>query len=118
MKALFGVIAFFLMIGMAWSADVNLKWEASAEATGYKIYKSTGFSIVDSQLVFTWDAGIDVNNVTEYTYVGVQETQFVIFKVSAYNAIGETINEWSGAFYNKLWMPPLSAQGLGVGDVS
>ena len=112
-KVFWFMVGFWLIfsVGMAQAADVNLKWEASPEATGYKIYKS-----LDNGA--TWDAGIDVGNVTEYIYTGVEETCLVLFRVGAYNASGEGVSFWSGAWYNKLWMPPLSAQGLGVGNVS
>ena len=105
------ITGLFLMVGVCQAADVNLKWEASVEATGYKIYKSLDNGV-------TWDAGIDVGNVTEYTVTGVEETGLVLFRVGAYNTSGEGVSYWSGAWYNKLWMPPLSAQGLGVGNVS
>jgi len=112
MKKILAVLAMVLMFtGTVFAADVQLKWEVAADATGYNIYKS-----LDNGA--TWDTGIDVGNVTEYIYTGVEETGLVLFKVSAYNAVGETVSDWSGAWYNKLWMPPLSAQGLGVGGVS
>ena len=110
-KVLALIAGILLLAGTVFAADVNLKWNASADATGYKIYKS-----IDNGATF--DAGIDVGNVTEYLYIGVEETCLVLFRVGAYNASGEGISYWSGAWYNKLWMPPLSAQGLGVGDVS
>jgi len=110
-KLLLAIVAFFFMCGMAFAADITLKWEVSTDATGYKIYKSLDLGV-------TWDAGLDVGNVTTHIYTGVEETGLVLFRVSAYNASGETISTWSGCWYNKIWQPPLSAQGLGVGDVS
>jgi len=110
-KVLLAMVAFFFMCGMAMAVDVNLKWAAAPNSTGYKIYKS-----LDNGA--TWDAGIDVGLVTEHIYLGVEETGLVLFRVGAYNAAGEAISYWSGAFYNYLWMPPLTARGLGVGDVS
>jgi len=112
MKKMLAVLAMVLMFtGTAFAADVQLKWDASADATGYIVYKS-----LDNGA--TWDAGIDVGNVTEYICTGVEEDCLVLFRVGAYNTSGEGISYWSGAWYNKLWMPPLSAQGLGVGQVS
>ena len=110
-ELLLALVTFFLTTTMVFAADVTLKWEASPDATGYKIYKSLDTGT-------TWDVGVDVGNVTTYVYTGVEETGLVMFRVSAYNAAGETISYWSGAWYNYLWMPPLSAQGLGVGQVS
>ena len=113
MKKIIGLIAgiLFLMAGTAFAVDATLNWDASADATGYKIFKSLDLGV-------TWDAGIDVGNVTTYLYTNIEETGLVIFRVSAYNDFGETINFWSGAWFNYLWLPPLSAQGLGFGNIS
>ena len=112
MKKVLAILAMiFMFCGTSFAADVTLKWEASPDATGYKVYKSLDNGV-------NWDTGIDVGNVITYTYVNVEETGLVLFRVSAYNAAGEAISYWSGAWYNYLWMPPLSAQGLGVGQVS
>ena len=105
------LIIFLLLSTAAWAADATLTWEVSEGSTGYTIYKS-----LDNGA--TWDAGIDVGNVTSYFYTGIEETGLVIFRVSAYNLAGETINYWSGAWFNFLWLPPLSAQGLGIKDIS
>jgi len=110
-KLLLAVLMMFLWTGMVFAADITLKWEASTDATGYKIYKSLDLGV-------TWDAGIDVGNVTTHVYTGVEETGIVLFRMGAYNSFGEAIMYWAFAGYNHLWRPPLSAQGLGVGDVS
>jgi len=91
----------------AFAADVNLIWDASNGATGYRIYKSE-----DNRA--TWDAGIDVGNVTTYTYTGVREDGPVDFRVSAYNDAGEAIRYWSGAWYDKTLMPPNDPGGTGI----
>ena len=100
------VFSWFLVTG-AQAADVNLNWDASAGATGYKIYKS-------EDLRTTWDVGIDVGNVITYTYMGVREDGPVDFRVSAYNETGEAIRYWSGAWYDKTKMPPADPGGTGI----
>lgn len=87
------------------SADVFLVWEPAQYVTGYKIYRS-----VDNGV--TWDAGIDVGNVTEYTYLAVPDSGLNLFRVSAYNAYGEVINSWAGSWFNGDWSPPTNATGL------
>ncbi|GAF73740.1 unnamed protein product [marine sediment metagenome] len=100
----------FFMTGTAFAVDATLNWEASSDSIGYKIFKSLDLGV-------TWDDGIDVGNVTTYLYTNIEETGLVIFRVSAYNTAGETVTYWSGAWFNYLWLPPLSAQGLGLGQV-
>lgn len=96
-----------LWAGFAYAADLTLRWDASADATGYKIYQST-----DSGA--TWDAGTDVGNVTEYTITGVPDSGLVLFRVAAYNSQGEAVRLEAGAWYNGDWKPPKAAGGLGI----
>ena len=97
----------FLMVGVCSAADVALKWDASDGATGYKIYKSL-------DLRATWDAGVDVGSITTYVYTGIREDGPVDFRVSAYNATGESVRYWSGAWYDKTFMPPDDPGGTGI----
>lgn len=107
---IYSMIVFLLFTNIALAVDATLAWEVSEGSTGYKIYKSLDNGV-------TWDTGIDVGNVTNYLYTGIEETGLVLFRVSAYNTAGDTINYWSGAWFNYLWLPPLSAQGLGIIEV-
>ena len=97
-----------LVPSVAFSADVDLKWMVAANATGYKIQMSTDNGV-------TWDAGLDVGDVTQHLYLGVPETGVVLFRAVSYNATGqETIRPEAGAWYNFQWVPPGTAGGLGV----
>ena len=89
------------------SADVVLSWNASAPATGYKLYQS-----VDQGA--TWDAGTDVGNVTNHLILNVPDSGLVLFRVGAYNTFGESIRTWSGAWYNGDWQLPASVGGTGI----
>ena len=89
------------------ATDVTLKWDAATGATGYKLYQSTDNGA-------TWDAGVDVGNVTSYVYPNVPESGLVLFRVSAYNATDEAVRYEAGAWYNFLWKPPQATSGLGV----
>ena len=71
------MVMFLMLAGLAFSADVDLKWDAVTGATGYKIYMS-----VDNCV--TWLAPKDVGNVLTYIYTGVPDTVLVHFKASAY----------------------------------
>lgn len=107
MKRLILILGMVLLPILSNAADVPMEWKASPGATGYKIYKSEDMGV-------TWDAGIDVGNVTTYTYLNVREDKLILFRASAYNAVGESIRSWSGAWYNHLWRPVNPVSGAGI----
>ena len=106
-KTLLLVIAFMFLSFQAWAADVTIIWDASADATGYKIYQS-----VDNGV--TWDSGTDVGNVTTYIMTDVPDTGLVMFRTSAYNDNGESIAYWKGAWYWGDKKPPEAPTGTGI----
>lgn len=106
-KVLVLIAGILLVAGTVFAADVNLEWDASDGATGYNIYKSLDNGV-------TWDAGVDIGVGTTYTYTNVEETGLVLFRVSAYNATGEAIRYWSGAWYDHTKMPPDDPGGAGI----
>ena len=104
------IVAILLILfgfSFGYAADVSLKWDASVGATGYKIYKSEDLGV-------TWSALVDVGNVTTYTYLNIIETKMVLFKVSAYNSLGESVRHWSGAWYDHTKRPILTPGGTGI----
>ena len=107
MKTLIVTLILFFTTTYCFAADVNLTWDTSSNATGYRVYKSE-----DNRA--TWDVGIDVGNVTTYTYAGIREDGPVDFRVSAYNSGGEAIRYWSGAWYDHTMKPPDDPGGVGV----
>jgi len=100
-------ILFALITSPVWAADVSLSWDPSDNATGYRIYTSTDGGQ-------TWDSGVDVGDVTEYTYTGVPDSGLVLFRVSAYNSSAEAIRYEAGAWYCAPWQPPNHPTGVGV----
>lgn len=105
MKKIFLILAIILVATSALAADVNLKWDPAEGATGYRIYMSA-----DSGA--TWQAPVDVGNVTEYVYQGVPDSGLILFRVSSYNQNGETVKCQSGCWFRGDWIPPASASGL------
>jgi hypothetical protein len=106
-KVLFFSIILIFMASFALAADVDLKWDASAGATGYKIQKSLDQGV-------TWAAAIDVGNVITYRYLSVEENVLVLFRATAYNANGESIRTWSGAWFDQRKKPVSSPSGQGI----
>jgi hypothetical protein len=106
-RMVFVVLFFLIMVSPGFAADVTLKWDASAGATGYKIQKSVDLGV-------TWSAAVDVGNVTTYTYSSVEENVLVIFRASAYNAVGESIRTWSGAWFDSRKKPVSAPSGQGI----
>ena len=112
MKKLILITLSFLFVASAHADDVPLKWLPSDGAVGYKVYKFEMPLCGEPQT--TWDAGIDVGNVTEYVYTGVPSTGLVLFRVGAYNNNSESIMLWSGAWYNGDEKPLDVPYGAGV----
>ena len=92
---------------MTMAADVTLKWDPVTGATGYRVYQS-----LDNGT--TWSASVDVGNVTQRVFTGVSETAMVLFRVSAYNAVGEAVRFEAGAWYDFRKKPPGSPSGAGI----
>ena len=107
MKTLIAIIFSLLLTSVVYAGDTILKWDVATGVTGYKVYMSTDTGA-------TWLAPKDVGLVTTYTYVGVLEDRLVLFKISAYNATGEVITHWAGAWYDGRKKPPQYAVNLGV----
>ena len=92
-------LIFILLIStISNAAEITLHWDASENATGYKIY----ISLDCGQ---SWDDGLDVGNVTTYK-INVPDHQLVLLRASAYNNFGESIRTDAGVFYNSDWKRP------------
>ncbi len=104
---IFIVVAILFGYGIARSADVPIQWAVATDVTGYKIYMST-----DSGL--TWFPPKDVGLITSYTYVGVLEDRLVLFKIATYNATGESITHWAGAWYDGRKRLPQFGKNLSI----
>jgi hypothetical protein len=106
-------IAFLLLLTVALSittlhaADFTLRWDPVTGATGYKIYSSTDTGT-------TWGAPIDAGNVTQKNLTAQPDNALVLYKVSAYNAVGETIAHWMGAWYDGRKKPPATPTGTAI----
>ncbi|MGH7391440.1 MAG: malectin domain-containing carbohydrate-binding protein [Candidatus Rokuibacteriota bacterium] len=83
--------------------DVTLAWDPVPGATGYRLYAST-------DLGATWTQVADVATTTA-TVPAL--SGLVLVRGGAYNAQGETLNTWSGAWYDLAWRP-LAAPVIGA----
>ncbi len=106
-KTLLIIAIIFLSSSWAFADTVTLRWDASIGATSYKLYTSVDQGV-------TWNAGIDVGNVTQYVLINVSGTVFVMFKVSALNGTVESVTHWMGAWYDGRKRPPDYTVGLGA----
>jgi len=96
-----------LLSTKSYGADITLRWDASQGATGYKLYMRT-------DLGATWPVSKDAGNVLTFMWTEVPETGLVLFRVSAYNDVAESITTDKGAWYNHGWSEPEKAYGLGA----
>jgi hypothetical protein len=109
MKKISAICALLLFVFVipAWAVDFTVRWDPVLGATGYKIY-------VSNDLGVTWAAGIDVGNVTQKLLTGMAEDRIVFTKASAYNAAGETVAHWMGAWYDFRKKPLTNPGGTGI----
>ena len=106
-KLILAVLSIFLFSTVAPGADVVHKWDTTINADGYRLYQS-----VDNGV--TWvQVGLDTTETTMVA-LGVPDSGLVLFRVSAFNAVDETIREWSGSWYNGDWKPINSPGGAGI----
>lgn len=101
------VLAILLLAVPCFGADLTLKWDAVTGATGYKVYQST-----DGGTTFTLVA--DVGNVLQRAITGVAEDRMVLYRVSAYNTVGEAIRYEAGAWFDFRKKPPANPGGAGI----
>ncbi|MCX7765305.1 MAG: fibronectin type III domain-containing protein, partial [Candidatus Sumerlaeia bacterium] len=71
------------------AGQVRLRWSAPPYG-GYGAHQASGYVVYRSTDGLAWDTGIDVGNVLSYTYSGLSANQVYYFRVSAYNAGGES----------------------------
>lgn len=96
-----------LMASSALAADITLKWDAQADATGFRIYRSVDMGT-------TWTMVQEVGNVTEYALTG-QPDALTLYRIGAFNAQGDAIRYDAGAWsWTNAPKPPAQATGTGI----
>lgn len=100
------MLMILLLPGLAFTADIPLRWDVVDGADGYKIHRSVDQGV-------TWDVVADLA-VTETVLLDQPDSGLVLYRVSSYNANGETLRSWSGAWYNKDWQPPADPGNTGI----
>ena len=71
-----------LPVSLSWSGEVNVTWNPSDTATGYRLYRSTTAG--------EFSDSVDVGNSTEAAAEGLEDCTTWHFAASAYNAAGES----------------------------
>lgn len=94
MKRALILLAVLLLTVPAYADAVTFNWSKVANATSYKLYQS-------SDLGVTW-VMIGTGLVPPVSIL-VPADKLLLFRVSAVNSLGETINMSSGSWYNGLF---------------
>ena len=109
-------LACWLLAVPAHAGHINLSWNASAGATGYRVYESTDYGN-------TWLLVADLSSqpLPTSTPMDAPEGQLVLYRVAAYNASTEVVQYIEGAWYDSALLPgtpaalpSLATQGLGA----
>jgi len=102
------VLLFVALPKACHAADVTLTWDTVTGADGYRIYRSADQGA-------TWIEVYDLAApAVTVTLIGESDTGLLLYRVGAYNAQGETIRLWSGAFHCGDWKPIESPSGTGI----
>jgi hypothetical protein len=111
MKRLFMTVAAIMLLCAApcFAADISMTWDPVAEATGYHIQIG---AIVGGQPV--WGEVRDAGSSTSFTWTGASDTDFMLFRVSAYNLTGEAYRTDAGVWYCGSWHMPDNPGGIGI----
>ncbi|HKQ60504.1 MAG TPA: Ig-like domain-containing protein [Candidatus Polarisedimenticolaceae bacterium] len=75
-------VAGALALSSAWAGGLNVLWDASSGATGYRLYYGTSPT--------TYATSVDVGNTTQTTLNGLTDCTTYYFAATAYNAGGES----------------------------
>lgn len=105
MKRVFVFLPFFFFASTASAADIQFSWNPSKGAKGYKIQMSTDRGA-------SWDQEKDAGEATEFVWKGAPDRGLLLFRVSAYNEMGEAVRGESGTWYNGDWLTPEKPNAL------
>lgn len=94
MRKVFAFVVVLLASSIAYADAITFNWSRVANATSYKLYQS-------SDLGVTW-VMIGTGLVPPVSFI-VPADKLLLFRVSAVNSLGETINMSSGSWYNGLF---------------
>jgi len=77
-----GILVVAAVIAPAFAGDVNLSWNPSSGATGYKVHSGGSAG--------NYGPFVDVGNVTQATYSGMADCAATYFAVTAHNTAGDS----------------------------
>lgn len=104
MKAILVIATVLVCVTSVMAVDIDLKWDAVAGATGYRVWRSL-------------DGGVNYAVVTTDPVTGTStkllaqpEDKLILYRVSAYDSNSEVVRYWSGAWYDHRFRP-ISAPG-------
>lgn len=112
------LLSLFLLIpSLAWPATVDLKWDASSNATGYEIESAPDPKVGPWSLaasVASAGACPSTGTVCTHSLSNVSETGVIYFRLTSVNAVGKTSRMEAGAWFCFSCKPPDPASGAGV----
>ncbi len=117
-KKLLVIFTFLFVLGLSgavWAADINITWNQSVGATGYKVETS-----VDNGATWTEILALIFTTRTEGTLnladanITVADNVLVLGRIGAYNTQGITWRLEAGFWYHSSWMPLPAPTGGGV----
>ena len=89
---LFIFLLSLLFTSFCFAAEVTLDWNNTPGATLYEIDMSLDYGV-------TWKPAVEATS-KPFVYVDVPEDCLVLFRITAFNNFGQTVNRYAGAWYD------------------
>lgn len=106
------VLLKFALPGVAWAAEVTLKWDESPTATGYEIEQSVDAGATWA-MVADLPPSVCVAGQCQHLLTA-PATGLVMFRFVAKNAAGRTVRYDAGSWHCESCLPPSPATNVGV----
>lgn len=113
-RILAALISLVILSPSVWAADVTLSWDVSAGATEYRLSMSTDVGGTWTQVAVLPASACDSTAARCETTLAIAESGYVLLRVAAANANGETIRYDAGVWHCGDCVPPDPVRNQGV----
>ncbi len=104
-----------LVYSTGYSADIDISWDQSVGADGYKVETSEDFGATWTEVLnLTWEAFTEGTKDKARATITVADNVLVLARVGAYDSNSEAWRLESGIFFNSAWKPIIAPVGIGV----
>ncbi len=109
------LVVALLLCNTGFTADIDISWEQSVGADGYKVQTSEDYGATWTEVSnLIWETFTEGTKDKARATITVADNVLVLARVGAYNSNSETWRLESGIFFNSAWKPIIAPVGIGV----